>query len=344
MGMLDHWQPAVPSKKVRKRPVAFRLCGRDLVLFRDGSGAVGALADQCVHRRMKLSQGRVMDGRLMCKYHAWTFDAQGNGESPGTPKLHACAEAFDAREYQGFVWIKSRNSDPVFPLMETDGWYQMAMMEHVAPAPLEVALDNFTEIEHTPTAHNTFGYRLDAMKDVRCRTEANDTTVRVLNSGPAKSMGRINDWAIGVKNGFEFVDDWTTHFSPIYSVYEHYWAHPVSGEESKVRWRLYMFVTPIDDASTRVTTWAFGRSRWPLPCHGGLPLFNRVMRRNLRHEIDLDVEILGGLASYDTSLEGMKLSRFDRALGLNRERIERIYRGNASPGRVALRTTEAATV
>jgi hypothetical protein len=41
------------------------------------------------------------------------------------------------------------------------------------------------------------------------------------------------------------------------------------------------------------------------------------------------VRILEGLADKSTAIDGMKLSRFDRVLGLNRERIERIYRGNA---------------
>jgi hypothetical protein len=51
------------------------------------------------------------------------------------------------------------------------------------------------------------------------------------------------------------------------------------------------------------------------------------MRRQLDVEIRLDVALVEGLASLDPSIEGMKLSRFDRVLGLNRERIERLYRG-----------------
>ena len=51
----------------------------------------------------------------------------------------------------------------------------------------------------------------------------------------------------------------------------------------------------------------------------------------LDKEIRLDVEVLQGLHSYDTSIDGMKLSRFDRSLGLNRERIQRVYRGNGVP-------------
>ena len=37
--------------------------------------------------------------------------------------------------------------------------------------------------------------------------------------------------------------------------------------------------------------------------------------------------ILESLADKSPGIEGMKLSRFDKVLGLNRERIERVYRG-----------------
>ena len=51
------------------------------------------------------------------------------------------------------------------------------------------------------------------------------------------------------------------------------------------------------------------------------------MRKHLDREIKLDLEILKGLASQETGIEGMKLSRFDKVLGLTRERISRVYRG-----------------
>jgi hypothetical protein len=56
--------------------------------------------------------------------------------------------------------------------------------------------------------------------------------------------------------------------------------------------------------------------------------FKWLLRSRIDHEIGLDVRVLEGLADKNPSIEGMKLSRFDRVLGLNRERIERIYRGS----------------
>jgi hypothetical protein len=100
----------------------------------------------------------------------------------------------------------------------------------------------------------------------------------------------------------------------------------VTGRENLVRWRLYIFLTPEDDGHTAITTFAFTKSRWPGPA-GCVRLFKWLMRRLLDREIRLDVCILENLADKNPGVEGMRLSRFDKVLGLNRDRIERIYRG-----------------
>lgn len=326
MAMIDHWHPAVKSRSLKRGPVGVRLAGRSLVLFRDGDGRVGCLDDVCPHRRMRLSLGRVVGGRLQCRYHGWTYDADGQGESPGTPKLHACATSFDTREAFGMVWVKPRDAAAEFPRCDVEGFYQTSLLEHHAPAPLELVVDNFCEIEHTPTTHALFGYDLARMPEVSVRFEPTDTSVRVINVGPPKSLGRLLSLMLGIKKHYVFNDDWTTYFSPVYSVYEHWWSDPATGREAMVRWRLFIFFVPIDERQTRVVTFAFVKSRYPGP-YGAVRPFKWLMTRKLSHEIDLDVSILKGLADLDTGIEGMKLSRFDRVLGLNRERIARIYRG-----------------
>jgi len=56
MAILDHWHPVLPSRQLRCEPVGVRLAGRCLVLFRDHANRIGALADECPHRRMRLKQ------------------------------------------------------------------------------------------------------------------------------------------------------------------------------------------------------------------------------------------------------------------------------------------------
>ena len=51
----------------------------------------------------------------------------------------------------------------------------------------------------------------------------------------------------------------------------------------------------------------------------------------VRYEIAQDAKMIDQLADKSTSIEGMKLSRFDRPLAMHRDRIERVYRGSNPP-------------
>ncbi len=328
MTIFDHWHPILPSHQLKKNGVAgVRLAGHDLVLFRNSKGEISALADQCPHRRMKLSMGKVYHDKLQCLYHGWTFDGKGNGESPATPKLYACARHFETAEKFESIWVRAAGAKSQFPVFDVTGHYNVCNLSHRIKAPLELTVDNFCEIEHTPTTHDFFGYPLERMHEVEVEFQPTETSVRVINKGPRKNISLFLRTLVGIGNDYLFMDDWTTYFSPVYSVYDHWWQCPTTGKESRVRWRLYIFFVPVDACETSLFTFAFTKSQYPGSA-GGVRLFRWLMRRKLDYEIQLDVRILEGLADKNPSIEGMKLSRFDRVLGLNRERIEAIYRGN----------------
>lgn len=327
MSALDHWHPICPSGSLYRRPVAVQLDGLPVVLFRTASGAVGALENQCPHRRLRLSLGDVVGNELRCKYHGWTFGCDGQGQSPGTPRLHACARSFATREAHGYVWIKNAGAAAEFPTFDAAGYLYIGAIEHVAPAPLELTLDNFSEIEHTPTVHGTFGFDLQRMHEVQVQCEPTATTVRVRNDGPHQPLPYFYRFLLGVRPDDHFHSHYTIFFSPVHLVIDHWWSAPDNRHEAKVRWRVYLFLTPVTEAETRITIFSYARSTWFGLPYGCLRLCRWLVRRKTDAEILEDVRILQGLASQDTSLEGMKLSRFDRVLGLNRERIENIYRG-----------------
>jgi phenylpropionate dioxygenase-like ring-hydroxylating dioxygenase large terminal subunit len=333
MSMLDHWHPVAESRELRRKPVGVIVAGVPIALFRTAAGEVGAVSDVCPHRRARLSAGLVEGDKLRCGYHGWTFDACGHGESPGTPKLTACTTSYDTREDFGFVWLKSRESAPSFPKLDIDGYTFIGRIVHDAPAPLELVVDNFNEIEHSGTVHSDFGYDLARMDEVKVRYETSDDSIRVINVGPTKRLPWLDRMLVGVRRGDLFHDDWTTWFSPVYSVFNHWWTSP-EGRERLVRWRVYVFYVPVDEKKTRVFALSYAKSRWPIP-GGGLRSSRWYIRRKTEAELEADVSILKNLADYDTGIEGLKLSRFDKSLGLTRERIARIYRGQP-PDRVAL--------
>jgi len=331
MAATDHWHPLLCSTRLRNNPVGVRLHGKDIALFRTGRGQIGALEDCCPHRRMRLSLGKVIDQRLQCPYHGWTFDCSGNGESPGTPKLHATAQRWETLEQHGAIWVKPVDSEPAFPNFDISGYYRLGTLQHRIKAPLEVVVDNFTEIEHTPTTHGVFGYPLERMHEVQVQFEPTESSVRVMNSGPSKRVPAGLGLLLWLPRRYHFYDDWTTYFSPVYSVYDHWWADPETSREAMVRWRLYIFFTPIDACETAVITFAFTKSRYPGPA-GGVRLFKRLALRLLDKEIRKDVSLVENLADKEPGIDGMKLSRFDRVLGLNRERIDKVYRGRTPTG------------
>ena len=67
-----YWMPALLSAEVPgpdSDPVRVRLMGEDLIAFRDTSGKVGLLANNCPHRGASLFFGRNEEDGLRCVYH-----------------------------------------------------------------------------------------------------------------------------------------------------------------------------------------------------------------------------------------------------------------------------------
>ncbi|MGH7784933.1 MAG: Rieske 2Fe-2S domain-containing protein [Candidatus Binatia bacterium] len=84
----SYWQPAALSEQLKPGgdPLAVKLLGQELVLFRDEKGRLGVLDAHCSHRGADLSYGRCEDGGLRCIYHGWLYDVEGNVlEQPGKP-------------------------------------------------------------------------------------------------------------------------------------------------------------------------------------------------------------------------------------------------------------------
>src|SRR5690348_14073754 len=86
---LTHVGPDTPCGEYLRRfwlPVALRILGEDLVLFRDKGGRVGLLERHCCHRGTSLEYGIVEARGLRCCYHGWKFDVDGTIlETPGEP-------------------------------------------------------------------------------------------------------------------------------------------------------------------------------------------------------------------------------------------------------------------
>jgi vanillate O-demethylase monooxygenase subunit len=270
---------------------------------------------------MRLSHGRVQGDRLVCPYHAWSFDAAGQGESPGSPKLQVRTAHFVAADHAGLIWIREDGEACPLPAVEPEGYELLHLAYVPLKAPVEALMENLNEIEHTGEAHGQFGYDPARMAEVEFDAQADDNSVRVLVAGPQKRMWRISQWALGARTGDCFKFDWTTRFPPLHTVGEYWWEGPRSHEDRPCRFKQFAYYIPVGPAEciwVSYYLWSFrGARRW----------LRRLLRpfvgMGARYEIRVDKWLIENVIPQTLESTGRRLGRFDKGLNELRQRWRR---------------------
>ena len=149
------WYPVALSAGLdRGTSNGTHLFGRELVIWRDGDGAVHVWEDRCPHRGMRLSFGFVRDNRLACLYHGWTYDMAGQcryipAHPQLTPPASIKAEVYPTGDAAGMVWVYSEISATP-PAMPEDRPVTPVRSLHVDCAP-EAALARLRSSNFRPT-------------------------------------------------------------------------------------------------------------------------------------------------------------------------------------------------
>jgi phenylpropionate dioxygenase-like ring-hydroxylating dioxygenase large terminal subunit len=327
MSRLRYWHPVLTANELPwDRPVGVRVVDRDLVLFRTSHGVPGALEDKCAHRRLKLSVGTVVKDRLRCAYHGWSYTTEGEAESPAIPNLRACVASYACAEAHGAIWVRDRESRQPLPDLSRgyENWSFVGCVRHVIDAPLMLVLDNFAEVEHTKAVHRQFGIAGHDSRQGVMELETTEETFTVRNAGPSKVPPLVTRLLAWTWTGDDFHSDYTFRFDPPRSSVTHYWTNPRTGRERMAKYHLYHYFVPVHDRQSLVMTFGHLHSRWPAP-RALTQRMSPFVRRKIKSTIDEDAWLLRNMADYDTSLQGMRLGRFDRVLGLTRERMAKCY-------------------
>lgn len=125
----QYWIPVMRMSDLGEpdgAPTRVRLLGEDLIMFRDSSGQVGLLGNNCPHRGASLFFGRNEEEGIRCVYHGWKFDISGacvdmpNEPAESNFKHKVRATAYPCREYGGMVWtyMGPRSVPPELPQLE----------------------------------------------------------------------------------------------------------------------------------------------------------------------------------------------------------------------------------
>ena len=145
------------------QPLARRLLGRDLVLWRSVEG-VHCWLDLCIHRGAKLSLGtvrRIGHGCLVCPYHAWEYGPSGQCvKIPAHPLMvppeRAKAEVFHARELYGAIWVclgEPGGEPPEYAYGEKFGFRIVTAGPYLFKALGPRIIENLLDIAHLGHVH-----------------------------------------------------------------------------------------------------------------------------------------------------------------------------------------------
>ena len=159
--LLNDWHVVARVEDVPEgRPVAVRLLDEDLVLWRVGE-RVHAWRDVCLHRGAKLSLGRVEQCALVCPYHGWTYNEEGQCiRFPAHPeqKPPARAHAITCRVKQRYGWVWVSPGEPAHEVPTFAEWDDTSFHKvHCGPYQINAsgprAIENFLGVTHFPFVH-----------------------------------------------------------------------------------------------------------------------------------------------------------------------------------------------
>jgi phenylpropionate dioxygenase-like ring-hydroxylating dioxygenase large terminal subunit len=267
------WYPTLRVDEVATGPKPFRLMGEDIVLFLTADGTPAALEDRCCHRTAKLSKGWCDGGHIVCGYHGWTY--QGDGQlvripqfDPEQPFPKHRVKPYHAAARYGYVWVALEAPlAPIFDIPEdSDPGFRRIFQfyETWQTAPLRLMENSFDNAHFAFVHQATFG-DVKQPKPKSYAIEETDygfkatTVVDILNppaahavtgtTDPTTTRSMVNHWYMPFARRMDM-----TYPSGIRHIIINV-ATPVADDEIKLVQLLYRNDTEADCSTEKLIAW-----------------------------------------------------------------------------------------
>ncbi len=154
---LNAWYAVAAAHEVGRTPLARRLAGDRIVVYRDSRGDAVVLTDRCAHRPSALSAGRLVGDDIVAPYTGWRYAPDGTCVSvptqPNVP-VGAGVRSYPVHEDGSFVWVwagvpglAALSRPPATEWLRADGWAHFGNSWETG-ADLRLLQDNFADITH----------------------------------------------------------------------------------------------------------------------------------------------------------------------------------------------------
>ena len=194
--------------------VTAELAGQPIVVLRDAGHQLRAMSNVCLHRMSTLLQGRGNAKTIVCPYHAWTYNLDGNlrgapamSQNDAFCKDHYRLPQVRCEEWLGWVFVcldpeaetvavQLAEVADMIAAYDMTNYSESFYEEHVWDTNWKVLAENFMESYHLPVCHaGTIG-GLSKLEDMVCppgrpafnyHTILKDESLRIAMAHPTKN-------------------------------------------------------------------------------------------------------------------------------------------------------------
>ncbi|ASC69373.1 Rieske domain/chlorophyllide a oxygenase domain protein [Halomicronema hongdechloris C2206] len=249
----NYWYPVAWSHQLPVGQIlAITIWGHSIAVYRDVQGQVHALENACPHKGVELHLGEVQGDCLVCPYHGWQFNPQGQCVAipyfPAEQKLpRAQARRYPAADQYGMIWVFPGNSQqassqaiPAIP--EYDDPNCLAIpITGIFAAHFSICNENTMDVFHGFLHKNLQGWFNPVLLDLQEGDDYVNARYQVSYKGFLSQFLGLGSDNAGV----------STRIVSIHYQYPHYHS-TLEGVSS-----LYLMRLPVSPTQTRSFSWLF---------------------------------------------------------------------------------------
>lgn len=158
---LQNWNPLLLSEELPAGKIVSKaFLGTKVIVYRDADGKPVVQSAYCPHLGADLSTGELIEGKVRCPYHHWSFGANGRCvHIPDEPKIPkgAYISNYPAAEKWGLIWAFNGETPlygvPDLPNIAEEDVIFRARRHAIRPIEGWISTSNSVDFQHLKTVH-----------------------------------------------------------------------------------------------------------------------------------------------------------------------------------------------
>lgn len=243
----NHWFAVELDREIKRGEVKEVIFWKtSIAVFRGEDGVVRAIENRCAHRQLRLSEGQVEGNELMCTYHGWSYNGDGDcthishelgGKRKKMPKI--CIRSFPVRIKYGFVWIfpgDPAKADsvplPEIPQLDQRDAWPFIPIDITINAHFSMIVENVCDFNHEYLHRDLRPFSKPSLQGFK--REGDTIHIEYKTKVGGKIIERFTERG---GDGLDYMKLW--------------YQYPYQGSDTKGKYLHWLFMLPIDEQTTR---------------------------------------------------------------------------------------------